>query len=80
MEQELERMKEKKERLETSGMGLDLISSLLVPGKVPGKPPNGTLAEPGAPKKGSRHKSKRCHGMPPEDGEEYYKSGYIVHL
>ena len=76
MEQEPKRKKEEKKRLETSGVGLDLASGLVVPVGVPGQPPKGASTEPRASKKMGRHMAKRHPGLPPDDRQEYYKSQF----
>ena len=82
LEQKLKSMKEdhtqlefKKKELEASGLSITPTAT----SRVSGKKSQGAADEPGAPKKKKKNKQKRHPGLPPQQGQEYYKS-YLVHL
>ena len=75
MKEKLTQLEVRKKELEASGLSITPTAT----SSVSGKKSQGAAAEPGALKKKKKNKQKRHSGMPPQQGQEYYKS-YLAHL
>ena len=72
--EELAQLEARKKELEASGLKGPIAAS-----SVSGLSQGGAAAETRAPKKKKKNKPKRHHGLPSQEGQEYYKS-YLAHL